>query len=330
MKLSSLFFPLATCVPSLALANPGPGDANDFHGKRVLIIGVDGLRGDALKAATAPNIAALEKAGTYTFNAVAGGQLDGPTKQPTISGPGWSSILTGVCTNKHGVTSNSSKPGLYHVEAAPHFAKRLKETVPTASVESITSWNWIEDYFIAAQPDVINYHVKADGPEEPERDIDVKNKAVICLQKTDPDIMFLHFNQVDGAGHGTGFTPENPEYMSAITVVDGLIGEVMTAIQARPQFAKEKWMVILTADHGGKLKAHGGQSPEERTIPMIVSGALVPPLHLVTETPGQFVVPATTLQYLGVPVKPEWGWEPGTFGLGKPVMVGAPPEKPKS
>jgi len=322
--------PCLVALSSIAAANPGPGDANDFHGKRVLIIGIDGLRSDALKTAKAPVIQSLAKSGSVTWTAVAGGAEEGPTHQPTISGPGWSSILTGTCIDKHGVSGNSMKPGIYQVEKAPHFAKRLKETVPTACVASFTSWNWIEDYLIAAQPDVVDHHEKGTGNAYPERDADVKAKAIDYLAKENPDVIFVHFDQVDGAGHSTGFSTENPKYMTAITTVDGLVGEIMTSVKKRPQYAKESWLVILTTDHGGRGTSHGGQSPEERTIPMIVAGRSVPKLGVSKETPGQFVVPATTFQYLGVPVKAEWGWEPGTFGLQKPAIAGSAKEKPKS
>lgn len=328
VNLSSVVLMLA--LAPLAWANPGPGASNDFQGKRVLIIGIDGLRPDALQAAKAPVIHAMAKSGVATWTAVAGGAAEGPTNQPTISGPGWTSILTGTCIDKHGVSGNSTKPGIYKVDVAPHFAKRLKETVPTANVASIVSWAWIEDYLIAAQSGVIDHHEKGEGKTYPERDRDVTDRAVSYLSKENPDVLFLHFDQVDGAGHGTGFSVDNPKYMDAIAATDGLVNEVMQAMRKRPQYAKENWLVILTSDHGGKNTSHGGQSPEERTIPMIVAGNLVPKLGVVKETPGQFVVPATTLQYLGVPVKAEWGWEPGTFGLSKPAVAGSVPEKPKS
>ncbi|BCU76783.1 alkaline phosphatase family protein [Luteolibacter sp. LG18] len=322
--------PILAVLTPIAWANPGPGDTNDFHGKRVLIIGIDGLRSDALQAAKAPVIQSLAKSGSVTWTAVAGGGETGPTRQPTISGPGWSSILTGTCIDKHGVSGNSTKPGIYHVEQAPHFAKRLKESVPTANVASIVSWGWIEDYLVAAQPEVVDHHEKGTGKTYPERDADVNAKAVSYLAAENPDVLFVHFDQVDGAGHSTGFSTENPKYMDAITSVDGLVGELMASLKKRPQYGKENWLVILTTDHGGKNTNHGGQSPEERTIPMIVAGKSVPKLGVSKETPGQFVVPATTLQYLGVPVKAEWGWEPGTFGLQKPAVASSVKDKPKS
>ncbi|MFD0892883.1 alkaline phosphatase family protein [Luteolibacter ambystomatis] len=334
-----LLVPLCALLPTLAAAAPGPGTANDFKGRHVLIVGIDGLRSDAFQAAKAPVLQNLAKTGTATMKSVAGGDLNGPTKQPTISGPGWTTLLTGTYTNKHGVVGNGTNPcdqqpvpkgGSYQSKAAPHFAKYLKEAVPSASIASITSWPWIETYMIAPQTQYFDMHVAAPGKDYLVKDEEVSRQAAELLKTGNPDVMFLHYSQVDGAGHSTGFATDNPAYLSAIEHVDGLVAQVMDAVKARPQIAKESWLVIVVTDHGGNGRSHGGQSEGERTIPMIVAGKGSSGRGIVDETPGQHVVPATVFEFLGVPVKAEWGWEPGTFGLGKPATVGTPLEKPKS
>ncbi len=275
-------------------------------------------------AANAPVMQGLMKAGTATLKAFAGGELHGVTEQPTISGPGWATLLTGIYRNRHGLEGNATHPynqqpipkgGSYQVEAAPHFARRLIESMPTANVASITSWPWIEDYFVAAQPQYFAYHSKGVGENYLAGDSDVSKQAVAYLSSNDPDVMFLHYSQVDGAGHASGFTPDNPGYLASIGKVDALVGQVLDAVRQRPQFAKEDWLTIMVTDHGGNGTAHGGQTEGERTIPMIISGKGSSCRGIVDEAPGQHVIPATVFQFLGVPVKAEWGWEPGTFGL---------------
>lgn len=298
------------------MANAGPGSSNPYGGKRVLVIGIDGCRPDALRqqvdSGNAPNIAGLVANGTVTWNAYAGGTLGTSTQQPTISGPGWASILTGTWTNRHNVVSNSTPayeqptvPGFYLASQAPHFARRLKEAVPTTYFSSISSWGWVEDYLIAAQPTWLDHHTKGVGSSYPTRDGDVANKAVAQLGSTDPDVMFLHFDQVDGAGHANGFSTTVPAYMTAITSVDTLIGNVLTALTSRPQYASEQWLILLTTDHGGIGTSHGGQSLEERTIFFIVSGGGVP-VGVSTASPGHAAVPATAMRYLGVGIPAAW------------------------
>lgn len=298
-------------------AHAGPGTANPYGGRRALVIGIDGLRADALKqqveTGNAPSIAALVANGTVTWNAYAGGQLGNATQQPTISGPGWTSIATGMWTNRHNVVDNSTPAynqpavsGSYLVTQAPHFARRLEEAAPGTFASSIASWSWIEDYLVAAQPSYLDYHAKGVGGSYAVRDTDVKAKAVAHLGSADPDLLFLHFDQVDGAGHSYGFSTGVANYMNAITAVDSLVGEVMAAINARPQRAAEQWVVVLTTDHGGTSGGgHGGQSEGERTIPLIVSGNGIP-VGVSTASPGQTAVPPTVIRYFGLSIPAAW------------------------
>ena len=61
--------------------------------KKVLVIGIDGVRPDVLPQLETPNIDALIADGCYTGAIKTGAQ--------TISGPGWSSMLIGAWPEKH-------------------------------------------------------------------------------------------------------------------------------------------------------------------------------------------------------------------------------------
>ena len=67
--------------------------------KKLLFIGWDGVRSDALIAANTPNLDSLFGQAIYSFNVDRGPY--------TVSTPGWSSILHGVWPSKHGLTENS-------------------------------------------------------------------------------------------------------------------------------------------------------------------------------------------------------------------------------
>ena len=81
--------------------------AQDPGAQRVLVIGIDGVRPDALAAAKTPNLDKLIKTSAFADST----QILGTrySKNNTISGPGWSSILTGVWADKHGVHDNEFK-----------------------------------------------------------------------------------------------------------------------------------------------------------------------------------------------------------------------------
>ena len=77
-------------------------------------------------------------------------------------------------------------------------------------------------------------------------------------------------------------------------------------------------MTVVVTDHGGDgANGHGGQTDQERTVPIIVSGDGVPTGE-VTDGPGVVVVAPTVLAYLGHEADPSWGW------VSDPWVVPAP------
>ena len=129
-----LLFPLLLAFPP-AGANAEGTLAGAFNNRRVLLVGIDGVRSDAMQAADTPNMDALSAVGAVSYDAFAGGIPGTATQQITSSGTGWSSILTGTWTNRHGVTSNSFSGDNY--ENYPHFFRRIKEANSAACTASI-------------------------------------------------------------------------------------------------------------------------------------------------------------------------------------------------
>lgn len=64
----------------------------------------------------------------------------------------------------------------------------------------------------------------------------------------------------------------NPAYINAIQTVDGHIGSILTALQNRPTYAQEDWIILITTDHGGIGTGHGGNTNSERKIWWVGSG----------------------------------------------------------
>src|SRR4029434_7558238 len=91
-------------------------------------------------------------------------------------------------------------------------------------------------------------------------------RAIEVIREKKPTFMFVHFDDVDHAGHDRGW--KTPEYFAAIEQVDQLIGELLAALTAAG--IRERTVVFMTADHGGRGKGHGGATMEEIEIPWIV------------------------------------------------------------
>lgn len=263
---------------------------------KVLIIGIDGCMPTGITAANTPNLDALMANGTYSLTARNTGT--------TISGPSWSAMLTGVWEDKHGVTDNSFDGSNY--TEYPHFFKMIEEADPKYKTVSVSQWHPINDK-IATMADVsVN---SMDSSE------DTKNKAIAEIGAQDLKALFVHFDDVDHAGHGSGYSTENPKYLESIERVDTAIGAVVSALKGRKDYNNEAWVIMVSTDHGGIGTGHGGDTDEERTIFMIVSGDGVPKIDLSKPSKGAVYTPKTVdlaptvMAHLCIPVRPEWEWD---------------------
>lgn len=240
---------------------------------KVLIIGIDGVRPDALIIAATPNMDELILNATYSMDAINEGT--------TSSGPSWSAMLTGVWQEKHGVVDNSFKGKNYN--EYPHFFKRVEDLNSDLHTVSICQWDPINDEIAASFADKV---INVSSAEV------LVSETVNYLATNNADAMFIHFDDVDGAGHGTGYSPNNPKYIKAIEKVDEGIGEVMTGLKARTTYTDENWLVIVSTDHGGLGNGHGGNSIEERNIFIICSGDEVPNEEVKKDSLLTTVLPA--------------------------------------
>ena len=82
----------------------------------------------------------------------------------------------------------------------------------------------------------------------------------------------MYFDECDLTGHSTGFSPLNPAYINSIQTVDGHVGSIISALQSRPNYVAEDWIILITTDHGGIGTGHGGNTNTERKIWWIGSG----------------------------------------------------------
>ncbi|MBI4738844.1 alkaline phosphatase family protein [Candidatus Woesearchaeota archaeon] len=266
--------------------------------EKVLLIGIDGLRPDALEVADTPNIDRLINEGAYSGKAQAG--------KYTMSGPGWSNILLGVWEHKHGVKDNSFKGSKY--DEYPSLFARLEEVRPELYTVSIVSWKPIHDHIITTADKRIHHAWQDKGDEL------VTQDAVKILRDQDPDVLFVYFADVDETGHQYGFHSTVREYVRAIERVDDEIGQIMRALHDRKQYSHEDWLVLATTDHGGRGTGHGGQSPEEKTIFYIargsaaVRGAIAPP-------PTQVDIAPTVFRHMNVPIDPAWKLDGKAAGI---------------
>ena len=228
--------------------------------RKLLHIGIDGCRADALMSANTPAMDNLIAQSIYS--------IDGLCAPPTWSGNGWSTMLTGAWHTKHGVADNTFSGSDF--SNYPDYLSRIETYDPNLRTISLVNWGPINSNIIQ----------NADVETTYGTDIEVKYGALDALSNDDPDALFVAFDEVDHAGHTYGFSPSIPEYMQSIELVDSYIAEIIATMQSRPTFASENWLVLITTDHGGNVSGHGGGTIEERTIFTIYSNPGLTPEQL--------------------------------------------------
>ena len=272
---------------------------------KVLLIGIDGVRADVLADVPTPNIDALAASGWYTAEA--------RTTTPSVSGPSWSSMLTGVWPEKHGVTNNNFTGRDY--DTYPGFLTRAERERP--ELVTFAAADWLPLAQLEGGGPVLEATIDTrftpDGYDLgwAAADGEVTAHAVLHLGQADPDAMFVYLGNPDETSHQHGSI--GTEYRDAIALADRHVGMLIDAMRARPGYANEDWLVLISTDHGRLADGgHGGDSPEEMTIFILASGAATaawPP-------PGPaFIVDvaATALDHLGLGIDPAWGLD------GKPL-----------
>ena len=267
--------------------------------KKLLFIGIDGCRPDALTQAQTPNIDGLINDGIYINNALC--SING---QPTVSGPGWSTMITGVWYDKHGVSDNSFSGSNF--DEYPPFNILLEESGQEYHTASFIMWTPIHTQIFGSTMDYNELHSTYDGS--------VAQGAADYMSTPNVDVIFLDFDDVDIAGHSYGFSPEVDQYIDAIENVDGYIGWVIDSMENRPTFQNEDWLIMITSDHGGIGYGHGGQTIEERQIPIIMSGTLVSE-ETIPEQSYLTNLVSTVLNYFGIENNCEWQLDGISMGL---------------
>lgn len=313
-------------VPAAANAAPGDFDPGlgvtspipipDLGGpsvsqQKTLVIGIDGVRWDQLRLADTPNIQRIldggDTAPSYTF-APASGSGSFPMAG-TVSGPSWSSILTGVWPDKHGVTDNTFAGKDYL--AYPDFLTRAERSRPELTTLAAADWQPIAmdgggGPIITDEID-FRYGSGVGGAAYLTEDAREADLVARTIFESRTDISFIYMGAPD---ENTGGDVTGPAYRSALEATDRNVGAMLRAIEESPSFAEEDWRVVLVNDHGlTDGGGHGsGTSLPERTVytsffdPKAQSGTARFDLKPVDIAP-------TVLDRAGVAVDSGWGFD---------------------
>lgn len=229
--------------------------------KHVLLIGVDGLGAYAIPQAEMPHLKSLMAKGSSS--------LEARSVLPSSSAVNWASMLMGAGPTFHGYTEwGSQVPEIPSIittknKLFPSIFSLLKDQMPDAKTAAIYSWGGI-GYLL--EKDVIDFVI----PTKDDETLTVSEASRI-IKDHQPVFTFIHFSEPDNVGHNIGH--DTPEYYAELKKVDERIGKLIAAVKVAG--IENETIIMVTADHGGIDKGHGGKSLVEVQIPWIIAGPVI-------------------------------------------------------
>ena len=266
--------------------------------EHVVLVGIDGLSPEGIRRVDAPAFKELMKIGAQTLHAR--GVI------PTVSSPNWASMLMAAGPEQHGVTSNDWEPNRFEIPPVaigtgrtfPTIVGELRRARPNAAIGVFHDW---DGFGRLVERNAATVIVDLDGPKE------TIERAVAWWATVErPTLTLIHLDHVDHAGHAQGWL--SPEYLDAVAEADRLLRSVVVSLRARRLW--DRTAIIVTADHGGVGKKHGGLTQAEIEIPWIAAGAGIAKGRELKQPVTTIDTAATIAFLLGVPPHPAWTGRP--------------------
>jgi arylsulfatase A-like enzyme len=290
-----LFFVL---VVTVVLVPPCPVPAAPAPVEHVLVIGCDGFGSVGFTLTNTPVLHRLMREGSFTLHARG--------VMPTSSSPNWASMIMGAGPEQHGVTSNDWETNKFEIPPTvsgpagffPTIFGVLHEQKPGAKIACIHDWDGFGRLVEPGSCDVLQNVTNSPATAQ---------RAMAVIRELKPAFLFVHFDQVDHAGHSYGW--KSPEFFQTVDDTDALIGKLVDALTEAG--IRDQTVVLMTADHGGKGKKHGEPTIEELEIPWIIAGPGIKRAHEI-KTPVNTYDTAPTIALL-------FKAQPPPCWIGRPV-----------
>lgn len=271
----------------------------------VVIIGCDGMSPDGIHKANTPVMDGIMQRGAYSLHARA--------VMPTSSSPNWGSMIMAAGPEQHGITSNDWRPDKFDVAPTavgsggifPTIFGVLREQQPAAVIACFHDWGGIGRLLDRDALDIIE---DTDGP------VNTIERAIDFFNAKQPTLTFIHLDHIDHAGHAHGYI--SPEYYEAVEEADRLIGETIKGLKEAGML--EQTIIIITSDHGGVGKGHGGASMAEIEIPWIIAGPGVSSEKELTSFVNIYDTAATVAHIFGLTPPDCWIAKPVLEAFGSP------------
>ncbi|MGN7990239.1 alkaline phosphatase family protein [Pedobacter sp. 22226] len=207
--------------------------------RKVLVISIDGVTGSEIKTIAPPSITALQKTSKYSYEVLKSGIGNDASS--------WVTMTTGVSYIKHSIGTDNFER-LRDPNADEHAEIKSYRNV----LDYITQYKSTKTAVITPWDNLRRYLRNADFSPVVGTDVAVKDSTVNILTRQEGvGAVIVNFREVETAGLNGGFIATNSNYKNAILKADEYVGNIITALKARKNYASEDWLVIVTTNHGG-------------------------------------------------------------------------------
>ncbi|HOF21133.1 MAG TPA: alkaline phosphatase [Bacteroidales bacterium] len=272
-----------------------------WKAEHVVFIGLDGWGAYSVEKADMPNVKELMANGCYT--------LKKRSVLPSSSAVNWASIFMGAGPELHGYTEWGSKvPELPSRELNkngifPNIFQLLRDAAPSAEIGVMYEWEGIK-YLV----DTLSLDYFALAPDYNEHPGVLCEMAEKYILERKPVLTAIIFDNPDHIGHAAGH--DTPAYYDDLRELDNYIGRIITAMKESGIY--DNSIIIVTSDHGGIGKGHGGKTMAEMETPFIISGKNIRQGGAFNESMMQFDCASTIAHIFNLEQPQVW--------IGRPML----------
>ena len=249
--------------------------------RKVVLILVDGMRGEAVPACGSAFAESMLKESTYTLKA--------RTVMPSVTLPCHMSLFHSVDPERHGVLTNTYTPQVRPIDG---LVEKLKQADKKCAF--FYTWEQLRDL---ARPGnlsdarFVNLHNYTGADDV------ITDEACGYIPQEKPDLLFLYLGDTDECGHDKGWMSE--EYLATVRNAWECIRRVCDSLP-------EEYDLIVIADHGGHARSHGTDMEEDMVIPVIMKGPSFEKGKELTEEVSILDIAPTIAKLLGAQRAREW------------------------
>ena len=223
---------------------------------RLVFVLIDALRYDtSLKPEVMPTLNQLREQGASALM---------HSRPPSFSEPGYTTLLTGAWPE-----INDGPVFNLDYEDIPTFTQdNLFSSAHAAGWKTaISGYYWFEKL---VPQDAVDLSFYTPG-EDAAADVEVFEAAMPWLQNNEAQLVLIHLDQVDYAGHHEGGAV-SPNWDAAANRTDDMLAEIAATLDL------SKDTLVVLSDHGQiDAGGHGGQDPVVLLEPFVIVGAGVKP-----------------------------------------------------